>query len=515
MLVNGAQLPSSRLPSSLGFLAGVCNRNQVDYDLMDLSMELRYYFGDQQWEYFYKHSWSNLDVAIAEKQQEIDNFFLAITDRIKQSGADAIAISVFSYIQHQWCELFLRYCKKHNTNLPIIAGGSGVNTTYQLKGLNSDSYGRYLVDQDLLDYYVLGEGDIIFEKFITGHRNIAGLNSKNNVEHKQEQINDLDSLPFVDYKKLKDNLNDYLGPKGTPVITITGSRGCVQDCTFCDVAAHWKKYRFRTGKHIADEILQCYLDAGVTEFIFSDSLLNGSLSQFMEMLEVLDIHINNHPGLSKLSLNGNFILRPKTAHKERMFQLMSKVGLKTISVGLESGSEKVRIHMRKKFTNEDVDYHLAMCEKYGIQNSLLMIVGYVTETEQDFQESLELLKRWQRYVINDTVLIYDVRFTMAIQDHTPVEAMSQELGTRWFEGSNNVSDWVCDSNPELTVKERYLRWIRATRDAINMSYNLNGEIELYLEVNRTRAAAFTDVVKPLVKRIIPIQTSKADSALMV
>ena len=72
MLVNGAQIPSSRLPSGLGFLAGVCNQNNVDYELVDLSMEIQYYFGNEQWEYFYKHSWSNLDVAVAEKQQQDD-----------------------------------------------------------------------------------------------------------------------------------------------------------------------------------------------------------------------------------------------------------------------------------------------------------------------------------------------------------------------------------------------------------------------------------------------------------
>ena len=42
--------------------------------------------------------------------------------------------------------------------------------------------------------------------------------------------------------------------------------------------------------------------------------------------------------------------------------------------------------MRKKFTNDDLDWFVTNLGKRKIKMKFLLIVGYPTETEEDFQE---------------------------------------------------------------------------------------------------------------------------------
>ena len=39
-------------------------------------------------------------------------------------------------------------------------------------------------------------------------------------------------------------------------IYITGSRGCVKNCTFCDIHTIWPKYKYRSSVSIFKEILE-------------------------------------------------------------------------------------------------------------------------------------------------------------------------------------------------------------------------------------------------------------------
>lgn len=69
-------------------------------------------------------------------------------------------------------------------------------------------------------------------------------------------------------------------------------------------------------------------------------------------------------------------------------------------IGVESGSQVVRDHMRKVFTDIDLDYTIEECLKNKIQCILLFMVGYPTETEEDFEDTLKILYRYKNYAKN-------------------------------------------------------------------------------------------------------------------
>jgi radical SAM superfamily enzyme YgiQ (UPF0313 family) len=88
-------------------------------------------------------------------------------------------------------------------------------------------------------------------------------------------------------------------------------------------------------------------------------------------------------------------------------------------VGVETGSDKIRWVMYKKFTNEDVTYHLEMFKKYKITCMFLMISGYITETKQDHLDTVSMFKRWQKFVASGTIIGIDLGNTLAITPNTP------------------------------------------------------------------------------------------------
>jgi radical SAM superfamily enzyme YgiQ (UPF0313 family) len=303
----------------------------------------------------------------------------------------------------------------------------------------------------------------------------------------------------MSYKKI--NLDDYdLEIQGHKRINITGSRGCVRDCTFCDVGVLWKKFRYRSSGNIVDEMVAHYQSVGATSFAFSDSLVNGSIKQFTEMLESI-IARSNEFDRKRLLLTGTFIIRPKQSHPERLFELMHLAGFEEPHIGIESGSEPVRHHIGKKFSNDDIAWHFEMCEKYKLKNWVFMLVGYPTETKQDFQATCDLLVASQRYILNKTILGIGIWSTLALLPGTPLDLMKDQLGLYHVHDSDREQyvNWQTTTNPSLTLSERNKRFLDLLELAVDLRYPLPAQIQHYIDRYSKESPVLAQ------KRIIPIK----------
>ena len=468
VLVASAMLTVERPPAAVAILAGICEHNNIEYEILDFNTFLRRHLGVARWmeldsmfatlEHI-EHEDSNI---IDEVNQVTD---MAV-DRILSYGPDLVAISVFSTMQAQWTEKLLERLKLRS-KVTTIAGGPGIS--YERRP--NKSVGKLLGERGLLDYWVLGEGDISFDQFLRGNI-VLGVNSKDSkFENWVPQIDDLSNLILPSYKKYEFRNYTPVLAGNKAIITITGSRGCVRRCTFCDVGHVWKKYRFRTADSIVNEIIKHYKEVGVLTYFFSDSLINGSLSQFTEVMTKIVAMQEINSEFKKFSYSGQFIIRPEKHHPESMYKLMQQSGCDHIEVGIESGSERVREHMGKKFSNSDIDYHLRMCEKYGIKNHILMFTAYPTETLEDQQETIDFYIRNQKYIINDTIIGTNLNSPMIIFKNTPIDNMRETLGIEIHNAEYaNMSNWTVGANPDLTVKERWRRYIELVQLTTNLRY---------------------------------------------
>lgn len=249
-------------------------------------------------------------------------------------------------------------------------------------------------------------------------------------------------------------------------IPLTASKGCVRECTFCDVAGSWPKYIYKKGELVGEEIVNLYHKTGINKFEFTDNLVNGSISNFRAMNTVI---ANKLPNV--IDYLGYAICRPKESMPESDFELASVAGAKIFKVGIESGSEKVRHDIKKKFSNDDIDWFARNCANYNIKQIWLMFVGYPTETESDFNESLRLLKEYSTFAKQGRITVFLSSPMMLTSNSGFMRNYSQAYGLE-HNREDSWSDFFWTSNlfTDNTFEVRVDRWKRFMQAIIDYGY---------------------------------------------
>lgn len=410
----------------------------------------------------YGNIWFDTDLSFRypDKFKELwETVIQTHTDRwikkIEEKSPTWIGITIFSQ-RSKWitiaiCELI----RERFPNIKIVVGGPFAEHT-----------GPNLYNSKLADAYVVGEGEEAIISILNNNFNVPGVNGNS-----PSQIDDLDLIPIPDYSDF--DMDKY--PKtwwdprikddnklGTDFIYITGSRGCVRKCSFCDIESVWPKFRYRSGKSIADEMCEQNQKYGSKKFLFTDSLLNGSVKQLKDICTTL-IDYKKQGKMDDVFWQGQFIARPEHQMPEEAYKLMSDAGYGFVSIGVESGSEKVRNDMKKMFDDTALDFTFRMCAKYKIEMAWLLLVGYPTETEEEFQKTLDMLEKYKW--INDMGLIRSIALgpTLDIVPGSPLWRNQKELGITWDQNKH----WVYKDN---TREVRIKRWLRLKEKCLELNY---------------------------------------------
>lgn len=333
-----------------------------------------------------------------------------------------LGISVFSYLQE---ETALEFGREYDN---VIYGGSGVYKGWP--------HGDYIV----------ADGEVALLEYLRGNKFYPGINGRD-----PEEIADLTSLPTPDYSDL---LNSEFYETNYKSVSATGSRGCVRSCTFCDIVDRWPKYRWVDGEALAYKMIELSKKTNFKKINLTDSLVNGSMKHFNKMCHTLAK--NKH----KVQWNGQFIIRNKKFMSSENFDDIANSGCTGLTIGIESGSESVRQHMKKKFSNDDADFFIQNLLERGVVLKFLLIVGYPTETEEDFLDTMKFLKKWAKY---DNV--YTSIDIMRIEHGSPIAEDSGVL----FDMNNDLHDW---KNEISNLNIRMDRYIKLFDYAVELGYKL-------------------------------------------
>jgi hypothetical protein len=386
---------------------------------------------------------------------EYEKFLKNEIHKILQESPEWIGLSVFSVNSVISTVNFLTVLKEINPSQKVIAGGMGLSSF----GLGGNSnFGEFLVEQGLITTYISGEGELA----------IIDLLKEGKESKVTAQIDDLNSLAFPDYSDFDFDL--YPGKEN--MAYITGSRGCVRACTFCDINSLWKKFRYRSGDNIAQEILNGYQKYGTTDFYFTDSLINGNMKEFIKLLDTIIDYKQKNLLPDDLMFGGQFIARPIDRFPEEYYAKMQAAGVYNISVGLESGSDRVLKDMRKGTTRKDHDFMMEMLLKYGIRINLLMLIGYPTETDEDFEQTLQMIRDYKKY--SDDGIIWGIVLgkTMVVLPNTPIADNAEH----WSIAYDDQGNWISKDNPKLTYHERVKRRMKAGRLCEELGYVIKSQV---------------------------------------
>lgn len=458
LVISVPRLEIHRPPISTAIVCSVIKNAGANVQALDLNCEFYHFLANREQYYRYDDIWDgNKEITLSELKNIIRFIKLDALPKIK--NYDRLWISVFGQSAHLFSLILMKMIRKTYPTKTIIIGGQGLSITFNSK----IKFGQYCKENNLCDIFLVGEGEIIIQKVLNNDLEYPGINNFEYI-----QIDNLDILPYPDYSFYNLDRYDYLENKKE--VFIVGSRGCVRRCTYCDVASFWPKFRYRSGKNIADEMINHYEKHGVTKFYFTDSLINGSLKAFIDMCENLAKYNNQHK--SGFEWGGQFIFRPKHQLPKDHFATIKEAGGNEFYVGVETGSDKIRWEMDKKFTNNDIDFQLEEMNKNNLFVYFLMVIGYVTETEKDHHDTLQMFKRWQKYVATGTIRGIDLGFGLTFLDNTPLMKQLTEHQI-YFLRKNNIPDrrlWMSKNNPNLTIVERTKRRLETHKEAIKYNW---------------------------------------------
>jgi Radical SAM superfamily len=303
---------------------------------------------------------------------------------------DILCLSLMTINSLRFTEDLTYAIKVVNPDIKIIVGGKGITCNI---GQFGKTWYQLMLDGGLIDTAIMGEGELSLPYAIEHDQcGVINVPQLTNEEFEEVPFPDYSDYDFSWYPKQYRSYwrqSGLIEESSELVFLLTASKGCIKHCTFCDTDKWWPKYRVRSGSKVAEEMIYLHKEFGATFFNFTDSLMNGGLKPFNDMNIILSEKLP-----STIKYEGQFIFRSEKAMPERYFEAMAIAGCRMVSIGLESGDEKVREHMKKGSTDEDLVYSSEMFLKYNILQDWNIIVGYPTETDESWRITMDTIKYW-------------------------------------------------------------------------------------------------------------------------
>ena len=402
-----------------------------------------------------------------------------------------IGLSLFTHQSHNFGNTMIRMIRKYLPDTKIVLGGRSLELRYN----NSFQYEKYR-DQNLADLIIVGDSEASFSDAINNdRRGVVISDPQTQADLDNSSAPDWSGYDMDSYKKY-DMMNTGI------YLPVTASKGCVRHCTFCDVASFWPKYIYRDGTKVADDIIATYNSTGMTNFRFTDNLINGSISHFRKMNERIVEKIPN-----TISYRGFAIFRSRESSPEYDFEISAAAGCELVYLGQESGSEKVRSDMKKKYSNDDVEYSANQYYKNKIKQAWLFMIGYPTETEEDFQDSLRMLKYYAP-MAKGGMLMISVTHPFMVLGNSP---LIQNSDINEHHGFSMLPDhnpnhfqyfWESSANKENTFPVRVDRWRRFYSAVLENKYRWSGAMDVSSVL--AELAEYERIYNDGVRKFIPI-----------
>ena len=374
----------------------------------------------------------------------IDAWQQSIIDRV--IDRDVILINVFSHYS-QSVALRLIEAIRSCSQAKILVGGIGSQKLL----LNSDNrQTKQWIRQRFAKTRSKIFGQILLSNgLIDAWQSDASMTEIDRVIPTLPTVRVVDDVDFTIY-----DIDQYqwLGRKYVPVL---GSHGCVRQCTFCDVIKHYPRYHFVEADALTKQIVSIYGQTGISKFSFMDSLVNGSMSNFEALLSNL-AHSQQQGWLPEdFAWSGTYICRPGSTQLDRIHDLLEPSGAETLIIGVETGSDRIRFEMDKKFTNDDLIAEMSALSGTRVRAQHLFFPAWPTETQDDFSETLGLFRRLQPFALSgtlDSVLLGTSGFGLI--DGTHIDRTKHTIG---LEAGPTPFLWRCNTNPDLNFWESIRR----------------------------------------------------------
>lgn len=408
----GVEMP----PLGLAYLYATLVKAGYEASVLDLSIKVYQEVTAEQkiyWDSNNGYQWY-LEDSFHQLPFITEQVYEKCMDRILAATPDVIGFSVQNTSALFTLEILKRIKSRHPGVKIILGGPNCYNLTQDDNNLILP-YGL----QKFADVIVIGEGEQTLLTVLSRLQSGESLEGCKGVAIERNgkwvfpgmapSIMNLNDLPFPDFSML--DLQAYTDPASLPIQT---SRGCVMRCVFCTDTQFWHPFRFRNAENIVAEMETLHQKYGCRFFGINDSVINGNLSN---LLRLCDLMIQKK---LNVSWGGNF--RVDKRIDTGMLQKIRKAGCCYVTLGIESGSNKILRLMGKGFTIEEAERFIIQCGQVGIDVVVNWIVGFPGETEEDFMQTY-------RFITKNVARIKRNTFSsLTINQFSRLEKRKEEFG---------------------------------------------------------------------------------------
>ncbi|MDP6358850.1 MAG: tRNA (N6-isopentenyl adenosine(37)-C2)-methylthiotransferase MiaB [Planctomycetota bacterium] len=194
-------------------------------------------------------------------------------------------------------------------------------------------------------------------------------------------------------------------------------RGCNYACTYCIVPYVRGRERYRPIPEVVKEV-ERLVSTGTKEVTILGQTVNAyrdGAQRFDALLRVC----NEVAGIERIRYTTSHPLKMRT----EMFEAMADCEhvCEFLHLPFQSGSERILQHMRRGYTYEEFASKIAEARSIvpGIAVATDVIVGYPTETEEDFQRTMDLVEEVE------FDMVYN--FTFSVRPGTPAEEFEDDV----------------------------------------------------------------------------------------
>lgn len=262
-----------------------------------------------------------------------------------------------------------------------------------------------LSDNSAVNYVIRGEGETAMLHFMRTLRDggdpsgVPGLVFRNGAglvsNERAECYEDTAALP-VPAKHLLRHADRLPAVVFQPIFS---SRGCPAKCIYCSsFHIFGRKPRAVPVEIVIEEIELLKKNFNVHHFFICDDTFASEREHTMTLLrEIVRRRLNITWGCQT---RGEKL-------DEDLVRAMKKAGCTQVSIGVETGSPRIRKLIKKGNTNEDVERAVGLLKKYRIEVATFFMFGFPTETREDIEQTVAFMKKLDPYVAHCNIATPD------------------------------------------------------------------------------------------------------------
>jgi anaerobic magnesium-protoporphyrin IX monomethyl ester cyclase len=269
------------------------------------------------------------------------------------------------------------------------------------------------------------------------------------------------------------------------------SRGCPWNCTFCGAETSWGRgFRSNSVPYVLDAMERVLSRLPVKMLQIKDDTFTTHKKRVLELCR--GIHER------KLSFFWSCDTRVDLLTDE-LLREMRLAGCQRLSLGVESGSQRILDAIDKKITVAEILESTALAKKYGIKVRYYMMLGNRGDTAETFRETLDFLQKAQPHeYIFSCLSVYpgtrdfddaekawldrSVYFTQTFQElKTPFDASEQDAAimNEWFAHNSGLRTMHRETSKDYeAILERLGGDYHAAHMDLGAAYYFEGKLDL-------------------------------------